>query len=169
MSSVDYIVDMNCSLFAILERLYVVFSHLDDSLCRVIVPVKALALYHVIVAVMLVQQFRSGEVKAIDACDDICRYRKESCVVEKLCTDSSVPQVESSNVESYQTTRKKPEPRLHFELDQFYQLLFLHVLKGIMVEPVSMVWIEKNLQVYFVKPIAFLLLSIKNALDFEPV
>ena len=169
MSSVDYIVDMHCSLFAILERLDVVFSHLDDSLRCIVVPVKALALYHVVVAVMLTQQFRSGEVKAIDACDDICRYRKESRVVEKFRADSSVPQVESSNVESYQTSCKKPKPRLHLELDQFYQLLFLHVLEGIMVEPVSMVRIEKNLQVYFVKPIPLLLLTIKNALDFEPV
>ena len=89
--------------------------------------------------------------------------------MEKFCADSSVPQVESSDVESYQTSRKKPEPRLHFELDKFYQFLFLHVLKGIMVEPVSMVRIEKNLQVYFVKPIALLLLSIKDALDFKPI
>ena len=91
MSSINYICDVHCSFLAILQRLDVVFSHLDDPLSSVVMPLPALPLHHVIEAVMLAQQFRSCEVKAVDTCDDVGRYRKESRVVEKLRADPSVP------------------------------------------------------------------------------
>ena len=151
---------MHGSLFAVLQRLQVVFAHLYNTLCRLVVPVESLTLYQVVAAVGLVQHAGAREIEAVDTAGQVKGYRQKACVVKKSGADAPVPQVEASHIVANQAPCQQPKPRLHPELDQLYQFFFLHVFESVVIEPVAMVWVKQDLQIDFVQSVSFSLLTI---------
>ena len=78
---------------------------------------KALPTHHVLQTVGFFEHARSGDVEGVEAAEEENRERGEASIMEESAADTSVPQVEPSNVECYEPGSQQTEARLQTKLD----------------------------------------------------